>query len=139
MLPNFLLQAAKDQPVLVELKNGETLNGQLLNCDQWMNLTLRDVVQLGVDGDSFFKVAETYVRGAHIKYLRLPDNVMDQARDANLQHQERRRQERRGNERGGRGGRGGQRDGGRGPRGGRGGLRDGARGGQRDGDRRDRW
>lgn len=31
--------------MLVELKNGETLNGLLLNCDTWMNLTLKEVVQ----------------------------------------------------------------------------------------------
>jgi small nuclear ribonucleoprotein (snRNP)-like protein len=31
--------------MLVELKNGETLNGHLVLCDTWMNLTLREVVQ----------------------------------------------------------------------------------------------
>lgn len=31
--------------MLVELKNGETLNGHLIQCDTWMNLTLREVVQ----------------------------------------------------------------------------------------------
>ncbi len=31
--------------MLVELKNGETLNGHLVTCDTWMNLTLREVVQ----------------------------------------------------------------------------------------------
>jgi U6 snRNA-associated Sm-like protein LSm4 len=31
--------------MLVELKNGETLNGHLVLCDTWMNLTMREVVQ----------------------------------------------------------------------------------------------
>lgn len=31
--------------MLVELKNGETLNGHLVQCDTWMNLTLKEVVQ----------------------------------------------------------------------------------------------
>ena len=31
--------------MLVELKNGETLNGLLVTCDTWMNLTLKEVVQ----------------------------------------------------------------------------------------------
>lgn len=31
--------------MLVELKNGETLNGHLVNSDTWMNLTLKEVVQ----------------------------------------------------------------------------------------------
>lgn len=29
----------------MELKNGETFNGHLVNCDNWMNLTLREVIQ----------------------------------------------------------------------------------------------
>jgi hypothetical protein len=34
---NLLLQ-------LVELKNGETYNGHLVNCDTWMNIHLREVI-----------------------------------------------------------------------------------------------
>lgn len=44
-LPLGLLTAAQGHPMLVELKNGETLNGHLVNCDTWMNLTLKEVVQ----------------------------------------------------------------------------------------------
>jgi hypothetical protein len=29
---------------LVELKNGETYNGNLVNCDTWMNIHLREVI-----------------------------------------------------------------------------------------------
>lgn len=29
---------------LVELKNGETYNGHLVNCDNWMNINLREVI-----------------------------------------------------------------------------------------------
>ncbi len=38
--------------MLVELKNGETLNGHLVLCDTWMNLTLREVVQTSPVGFS---------------------------------------------------------------------------------------
>ena len=44
MLPLSLLRTAVGHPILVELKNGETLNGQLVNCDAWMNMNLRDVI-----------------------------------------------------------------------------------------------
>ena len=44
-LPLGLLSAAQGHPMLVELKNGETLNGHLVQCDTWMNLTLKEVVQ----------------------------------------------------------------------------------------------
>ncbi|KAG6282313.1 hypothetical protein E4U48_004616 [Claviceps purpurea] len=52
MLPLSLLNAAQGHPMLVELKNGETLNGHLVQCDTWMNLTLREVVQTSPGGDN---------------------------------------------------------------------------------------
>ena len=52
--------------MLVELKNGETLNGHLVNCDTWMNLTLKEVVQTSPDGDKFFRLPEVYVRGNNV-------------------------------------------------------------------------
>jgi small nuclear ribonucleoprotein (snRNP)-like protein len=39
-LPLSLLRAGKDNPMLVELKNGETYNGILINCDIWYPLSL---------------------------------------------------------------------------------------------------
>lgn len=69
------MTSAKNQPILVELKNGESLNGQLVNCDSWMNLTLKDVIQSSSNGETFVKLPECYIRGNHIKYLRLPEEV----------------------------------------------------------------
>ncbi|KAK7897166.1 hypothetical protein LTR67_005055 [Exophiala xenobiotica] len=63
MLPLGLLTAAQGHPMLVELKNGETLNGHLVNCDTWMNLTLKEVVQTSPEGDRFWRLPEVYVRG----------------------------------------------------------------------------
>ncbi|KAG8526508.1 uncharacterized protein KY384_008708 [Bacidia gigantensis] len=70
MLPLGLLNAAQGHPMLVELKNGETLNGHLVSCDTWMNLTLKEVVQTSPEGDKFFRLPEVYIRGNNIKYLR---------------------------------------------------------------------
>jgi len=77
MLPLGLLAAAQGHPMLVELKNGETLNGHLVNCDNWMNLTLKEVVQTSPEGDRFFRLPEVYVRGNNIKYLRVPEEIAD--------------------------------------------------------------
>ncbi len=121
--------------MLVELKNGETLNGHLVSCDTWMNLTLKEVVQTSPEGDKFFRLPEVYVRGnnvriprprpwdgllAHsavqIKYLRVPDEIVDQVKDQQ-QSQPSTRGRGGGVQRGDRGGRG---DRGHGARGGRG-------------------
>lgn len=118
MLPLGLLTAAQGQPILVELKNGETLNGHLVNCDTWMNLTLKEVVQTSPEGDKFFRLAEAYVRGNNIKYLRVPEDIVDLVKD---QQQ---------NQQGGGGGRG---RGGQSHRGDGGGRGDRGRGGGRGG------
>ena len=98
-----------------------------------MNLILTNVVQTNADGERFFKLQQVYVRGNNvswmpvlcngvhlltfpqIKYLRVPDEVIEKVKDTQLKDQA---------QRGGRGG--GQA--GRGDRG-RGGVR-GARGGR---------
>jgi len=48
---------------LVELKSGETYNGHLVDCDTFMNVTLRDVYLTSPDGEKFWKLKEVYIRG----------------------------------------------------------------------------
>jgi LSM domain len=61
----------------VELKNGETYNGHLFDLDYSMNLNLRDVIRTSKDGDVFWSVPELFVRGNTIKYVRVPDVIVD--------------------------------------------------------------
>jgi len=81
MLPLSLLRTAVNHPMLVELKNGETYNGHLVNCDNWMNINLREVICTSRDGDHFWKMPECYIRGSTIKYLRIPDEVIDMVKE----------------------------------------------------------
>ena len=53
--------------MLVELKDGDTLNGHLVSCDTWMNLVMKEVVQTSADGESFFRLPEAYVRGNNVR------------------------------------------------------------------------
>ncbi|KAI5890164.1 Sm-like ribonucleoprotein, partial [Schizophyllum commune H4-8] len=87
-LPLSLLTAAQNKPMLVELKNGETFNGHLVNCDNFMNITLREVYQTNADGDKFWKLKECYIRGSTIKYLRIPDELLDQVKDEQIRARE---------------------------------------------------
>ncbi|XP_022635047.1 U6 snRNA-associated Sm-like protein LSm2 isoform X1 [Vigna radiata var. radiata] len=77
MLPLSLLKTAQGHPMLVELKNGETYNGHLVNCDTWMNIHLREVICTSKDGDRFWRMPECYIRGNTIKYLRVPDEIVN--------------------------------------------------------------
>ncbi|KAH8281832.1 hypothetical protein KR054_003188, partial [Drosophila jambulina] len=80
-LPLSLLKTAQSHPMLVELKNGETYNGHLVSCDSWMNINLRDVICTSKDGDRFWRMPECYIRGSTIKYLRIPDEVIDMVKE----------------------------------------------------------
>lgn len=99
--------------MLVELKNGETFNGHLVNCDNFMNITLREVYQTSADGDRFWKLKECYIRGSTIKYLRVPDTLLDSVKEEQARAREASRSAR-GAGPGSRGGRGGPARGGRG-------------------------
>ncbi|GAA5980022.1 hypothetical protein JCM10908_001502 [Rhodotorula pacifica] len=125
-LPLALLHAAQNKPMLVELKNGETFNGHLVACDNFMNLTIKEVYQTSADGERFWKLPEAYIRGNNIKYIRVAESLVDQVKE---QEEENRRRgvgrggARSGGQGGGPNGRGGGRGGRGGPpgRGGRGG------------------
>jgi U6 snRNA-associated Sm-like protein LSm4 len=42
-----------------------------------MNINLREVICTSKDGDRFWRMNECYIRGSTIKYLRIPDEVID--------------------------------------------------------------
>jgi U6 snRNA-associated Sm-like protein LSm4 len=48
----------------VELKDGVTFNGHLVECDNFMNVTLREVYQTSADGEKFWKMKEMYIKGS---------------------------------------------------------------------------
>ena len=111
---------------MIELRNGETYNGHLAEIDFLMNIVIKDVICTSRAGDKFTRIAEVYVRGNTIKYLRIPDEVIEKVQE---DAQAFAASNDRGRGRGGRGRGGGDFRGGRGGgdfRGGRGG---GARGG----------
>jgi|TARA_B110000208_G_C11595199_1_gene367841 U6 snRNA-associated Sm-like protein LSm4 len=120
--------------MLVELKNGDTYNGHLVSCDNYMNIKLRGVICTSRDGERFWRITECYIRGCTIKYLRVPDEVMELVDEVEAQEKKARDARRRGRNTGrGRGGRNsfGRGRGGRGRGRGRGGgnRRGGGRGG----------
>jgi len=104
MWPLTLLNSAQGKPLSVELKNGETFNGHLENCDNFMNITLRDVFQTSADADRFWKLKEIYIRGSTIKYIRVPEKLLDEVKED--QHRAREAQRARGGHAGGARGRG---------------------------------
>lgn len=82
VLPLTLLRAAPNHPILVELKSGEAYSGVLAECDGWMNIRLRDAVLTSKDGIRFWRVPDCYIRGNNVKFIRIPEEVVDVAAKA---------------------------------------------------------
>merc|ERR1719187_1424585 len=76
VLPLTLLKTAKGHPMQVELKNGNTYNGHLVDCDSWMNINLSEVICTSRDGDRFWRIPSCYIRGNTVKYLRIREEVL---------------------------------------------------------------
>eukprot|EP00033_Pygsuia_biforma_P001351 GCRY01001530.1.p1 GENE.GCRY01001530.1~~GCRY01001530.1.p1 ORF type:complete len:130 (+),score=4.00 GCRY01001530.1:129-518(+) len=81
VLPMALLQTAVNHPMLIEVKNGETYNGHLASLDSFMNILLRDVICTSADGDKFWRLKECFIKGSNVKYIRVPDNLIDMVQE----------------------------------------------------------
>ncbi|KAK0244112.1 hypothetical protein EDD85DRAFT_806732 [Armillaria nabsnona] len=71
MLPLSLSNAAQNKPMLVKLKNSETFNRHLINCNNFMHITLKE------------KLKECYIWGSTIKYICISENLLDVAGRSN--------------------------------------------------------
>ena len=87
MLPLYLLTNAKGQQMRIELKNGDIVEGELTNVDNWMNLTLANVNEYkGSENNTnlpqvkVVKSKEIYVRGVYIKYITLQDDIIEKVK-----------------------------------------------------------
>ena len=71
-----------------------------------MNIMLREVYQTSADADRFWKLKECYIRGSTIKYLRIPDKLLDEVKEEQNRTRDSNRGTRGGAGGGARGGRG---------------------------------
>jgi len=71
IFPLSILKSSYNKPLSIELKNGETYNGTLVNIDNYMNLNLREVILTEKDGRNFWSILTVYLRGITVKYLRI--------------------------------------------------------------------
>lgn len=46
-----------------------------------MNIHLKEVICTSKDADKFWRMPEVYIRGNTIKYIRVPEEVLDKVQD----------------------------------------------------------
>lgn len=68
------LPSATNQPVTVELKNGNSVNGQVLSCSPLMNLSMKNIKLIQQHQDPQL-MQFMNIRGNQIRQIILPDDL----------------------------------------------------------------
>lgn len=68
------LPSATNQPVTVELKNGNSVNGQVLSCSPLMNLSMKNIKLIQQHQDPQL-MQFMNIRGNQIRQILLPDDL----------------------------------------------------------------
>lgn len=68
------LPSATNQPVTVELKNGNSVNGQILSCSPLMNLSMKNIKLIQPHQDPQL-MQFMNIRGNQIRQILLPDDL----------------------------------------------------------------
>ena len=63
--------------MLVELKNGQGVNGTLIEIDRFMNFKVQDAVITSKEGDTFHSVTEIFIKGSSIKSVQTVEGLLD--------------------------------------------------------------
>ncbi|KAJ1975603.1 small nuclear ribonucleoprotein Sm D3 [Dimargaris verticillata] len=71
-VPVKLLQEAIGHIVTLEMKNGHTYRGKLLESEDNMNVQVGDVTATARDGQ-VSKLEQIFIRGSHIRFVIVPD------------------------------------------------------------------
>ena len=71
-VPLTLLHEGEGHVITVELKNGEVYRGKLIESEDTMNCSMKEVTMTSRDG-RVRRMEECYIRGGHVKFIVLPD------------------------------------------------------------------
>ncbi|KAJ1930610.1 small nuclear ribonucleoprotein Sm D3 [Tieghemiomyces parasiticus] len=71
-VPIKILHEAEGHVVTIEMKNGQTYRGTLLESEDNMNVQMKEVTVTARDGQ-VSKLQQIYIRGSHIRFFIVPD------------------------------------------------------------------
>ena len=78
MFPNFFLKNSKNKKILIEIKNGDNINGIIYNIDNFMNIHIKNGIITKKDGKNFFKMSDIYIRGSNINSINFDEKVYEE-------------------------------------------------------------
>lgn len=62
---------------MIELKNGDSVKGNLENVDNFMNMKLKDIIYTSSDGEKFWKTSEGFIRGNNINSIQFKEGLIE--------------------------------------------------------------
>ncbi|KAI8812012.1 hypothetical protein BJ742DRAFT_674165 [Cladochytrium replicatum] len=71
-IPIKLLHESQGHVITLELKTGTIYRGKLLDCEDNMNVQLREITVTGRDG-RVTQLEQVYVRGSQVRFFIVPD------------------------------------------------------------------
>nr|MDO8084710.1 U6 snRNA-associated Sm-like protein LSm6 [Candidatus Sigynarchaeum springense] len=72
--PLDILQRSIGSEIVVRLKDGTEYNGELVECDSYMNMILSKAIELN-NGQQVARYGEIFIRGNNILYIK-PSNAI---------------------------------------------------------------
>ncbi|KAH3902012.1 probable Small nuclear ribonucleoprotein Sm D3 [Saccharomycodes ludwigii] len=72
-IPIKLLNEAQGHIVSLELENGETYKGKLLESEDNMNIQLQDCIVTGRDNQQITHMDHVFIRGSNVRFIVVPD------------------------------------------------------------------
>ncbi len=72
--PLDILQRSINSEIVVRLKDGTEYNGELIECDSYMNMIISKAIELQ-NGQQVARYGEIFIRGNNILYIK-PSNAI---------------------------------------------------------------
>lgn len=71
------LKNTKGQKLMVQMKNGNYLNGVLENIDMFMNIKMKEITYTSKDGNSFYNASIAFIRGSQVASINFEEDLLD--------------------------------------------------------------
>ncbi len=73
--PLDILQRSINSEIVVRLKDGTEYNGELIECDSYMNMIISKAIELQ-NGQQVARYGEIFIRGNNILYIKPSNSFM---------------------------------------------------------------
>lgn len=71
------IKNSKGKKIMVQMKNGNYLNGILENIDMFMNIKMKEITYTSKAGNSFYNATVAFIRGSQVASINFEEDLLD--------------------------------------------------------------